>query len=76
MNEYLDKIRQEIEKKKSDIMAKLDSFDTSMLDNINSNISVAKNIINELTNNNEIDFSIIPSIFFTSSVINKIPTHS
>ena len=62
MNEYLDKIRQEIEKKKSDIMAKLDSFDTSMLDNINSNISVAKNIINELTNNNEIDFSIIPSI--------------
>lgn len=43
-------------------MAKLDSFDTSMLDNINSNISVAKNIINELTNNNEIDFSIIPSI--------------
>lgn len=42
MNEYLDKIRQEIEKKKSDIMAKLDSFDTSMLDNINSNISVAK----------------------------------
>ena len=61
MNEYLDKIRQEIEKKKSDIMAKLDSFDTSMLDNINSNISVAKNIINELTNNNEIDFSIIPS---------------
>ena len=62
MNEYLDKIRQEIEKKKSDIMAKLDSFDTSMLDNINSNISFAKNIINELTNNNEIDFSIIPSI--------------
>lgn len=62
MNEYLDKIRQEIEKKKSDIMAKLDSFDTSILDNINSNISVAKNIINELTNNNEIDFSIIPSI--------------
>lgn len=62
MNEYLYKIRQEIEKKKSDIMAKLDSFDTSMLDNINSNISVAKNIINELTNNNEIDFSIIPSI--------------
>ena len=62
MNEYLDKIRQEIEKKKSDIMAKLDSFDASMLDNINSNISVAKNIINELTNNNEIDFSIIPSI--------------
>ena len=62
MNEYLDKIRQEIEKKKSYIMAKLDSFDTSMLDNINSNISVAKNIINELTNNNEIDFSIIPSI--------------
>ena len=62
MNEYLDKIRQEIEQKKSDIMAKLDSFDTSMLDNINSNISVAKNIIDELTNNNEIDFSIIPSI--------------
>ena len=62
MNEYLDKIRQEIEKKKSDIMTKLDSFDISMLGNINSNISTAINIIDELTNSNEIDFSIISSI--------------
>lgn len=62
MNEYLDKIRQEIEKNKSDIITELDSFDVSILGNINSNISTASNIITQLSNNNEIDFSIISSI--------------
>lgn len=62
MNEYLDKIRQEIEKNKSDIITELDSFDVSILGNINSNISTADNIITQLSNNNEIDFSIISSI--------------
>ena len=62
MNEYLDKIRQEIEKNKSDIITELDSFDVSILGNINSNISTAKNIITQLSNDNEIDFSIISSI--------------
>ena len=62
MNEYLDKIRQEIEKNKSDIITELDSFDVSILENINSNISTAKNIITQLSNDNEIDFSIISSI--------------
>lgn len=62
MNEYLDKIRQEIEKNKSDIITELDSFDVSVLGNINSNISTASNIINQLSNDNEIDFSIISSI--------------
>ncbi len=62
MNEYLDKIRQEIEKNKSDILTELDSFDVSILGNINSNISTASNIITQLSNNNEIDFSIISSI--------------
>ena len=61
MNEYLDKIRQEIEKNKSDIITELDSFDVSILGNINSNISTAKNIITQLSNDNEIDFSIISS---------------
>lgn len=62
MNEYLDKIRQEIEKNKSDIITELDSFDVSILENINSNISTAKNIITQLSNDNEIDFSVISSI--------------
>ena len=62
MNEYLDKIRQEIEKNKSDIITELDSFDVSILGNINSNISTADNIITQLTNSDEIDFSIISSI--------------
>lgn len=62
MNEYLDKIRQEIEKKKSNIITELDSFDVSILDNINSNISIAENVIDQLINSNEIDFSIISSI--------------